>query len=216
MTSRDQFRQVQAACGLPLEQQDGIPGAQSDGAYGLVRAAALAEYRASRAIPEGSAITGSKGDFAVEIVGPDLWVKNVRSTCFGGDGDSMDSGATASGYSTKGHPLLKAVSLPMNYRGPSAATRAALEGSPIPMMPFGLHADGSENRDGCWVEVRFGNGASATVPCIDLGPNIARYPKNAIDCTIALARLANPLATANNFEAVVSYRIINGVKYLPT
>ncbi len=126
----------------------------------------------------------------------------------------MDSGETASGYSTKNHPFLKAVSLPMNYVGTSLATRKALSGSPIPMMPFGLHADGSENRDGAWVEVMFGNGERATVPCIDLGPNIDRYPKTAIDCTIALARLANPQATANNFEAVVSYRIIDGAKFL--
>ncbi len=203
---------IWAGAGYYTGEPDGIPGPKTSAAAESLFQAALDELHNS--IESANVLKGTKGDFKVEVIGNDLWVRNVRATCFGGSGDSMDSGETASGYSTKGHPDLQAVSLPMDYSGPSAATRNALSGSAIPMMPFGLTADGRQNLDGAWVQVFFANGKDATGPCIDLGPNIDRFPKNAIDLTIAMARLADPHATANNFEAVVTYRIINGARFL--
>jgi peptidoglycan hydrolase-like protein with peptidoglycan-binding domain len=198
--------------GLYTGALDGIPGPKTSEASQKLFQNALDELHANNTA--NSILTGTKGNFKVEVIQGDLWVRNVRATCFGGSGDDMDSGETASGFSTKGHPSLKAVSLPMNYNGPNSATKKALSGSPIPWMPFGLHSDGSENHDGAWVEIFFGNGAHEVVPTIDLGPNIDRFPNNGIDCTIALARVANPRATANNFEAIVSYRIIDGVRFI--
>lgn len=152
--------------------------------------------------------------WTVKADGADLVVENVRCTCFGGSGDSMDSGGTASGVSTKAHPDLKAVSLPMRYDGPSRATRKALGHSPIPMMPFGLKPSGVVNQNGVWVELTHAGNYIGHFPVIDLGPDISRFPKNGIDATLALAKMMDPDATANSFEAVVSYRIVGGAKYL--
>lgn len=202
------------AAGYYTGKVDGIPGPRSKAAFDQVCELALAEYHLTQDTVGNGTIKGSIGDFIVSVEGPDLVVRNVKCTCFGGSGDSMDSGETASGYSTKGHPDLMAVSLPMHYEGKHKPTREALYGSPIPALPFGLHANGTPDHDGAWVEIKFGNGKKFLVPCIDRGPDIRRFPKNAIDATLALAKQADPRATANNFEAIVDYRIVNGARFL--
>jgi len=204
MTALAARKAIQGILGV---EQDGDVGARTLGALDkLVR------------LDDGAAwppAAPSARHWTPEVVGDDLWVRNVKATCFGGSGDAMDSGDTASDVSTRKHPNIRAVSLPMRYAGPDHATRAALGGSPLPMMHLGLHPDGTENPDGAHVELFKLDGTSLGVfPCIDLGPNIARFPDNAIDLTLALARVLDPNATANNFEARVTYRLIHGAKHL--
>lgn len=137
--------------------------------------------------------------FMAEIEGEDIVVSGVRATCFGGSNDKMDSGETASGISTKLTGTM-GCALPRCYTGSSSAQKKALGGSPIPAkLPFGT-----------MVEVT-SDGETITVPFIDVGP--ARWTKNGLDLSIAAARKFNPKATANNFEAIINYRIIGGAKY---
>jgi 3D (Asp-Asp-Asp) domain-containing protein len=133
------------------------------------------------------------------VEGDDIVVENVRATCFGGSSDPQDNGDTASGISTKANPALAACALPMRYAGRNAKLRAALGGSPIPKMPWQTK-----------VAITYA-GITITVPVIDLGP--AKRTGNAIDLTIAAARRFNPKATARNFAARVSYRILGGAKF---
>lgn len=136
------------------------------------------------------------------VQGNDIVVENARATCFGGSNDPQDSGATASGISTKNNPSLQAVSLPMDYRGPHAPTRKVLQGSPIPIIPWRTMVEVRDRR----------TGKTIMVPVIDLGP--AKYTGNAIDLTVAAARQFDPRATATNFETRVDFRIIDGAKYI--
>jgi hypothetical protein len=53
---------------------------------------------------------------------------------------------------------------------------------------------------------------SIDVPVIDLGPG--KRTGNALDLTIAAARQFNPKASATNFEARGSYRILGAAKFL--
>lgn len=165
------------------------------------------------AIPRLRKITPARDGwkFDAYIDGDDIVMFGVRATCFGGANDPQDSGATASGVSTKANPNLESVSLPMDYRGQSRSTKNALWGSPIPLMPFGLERSGADNPNGCWVTVSRG-GKSFRWPCIDLGP--AHGTGNAIDLTIAAARKFAPQASATNFSAIVDVRIHGAAKYL--
>lgn len=205
---KEQLKLVQQDFGvLYTGRIDGIPGPKTDAAFKELCERADSEH-------QNRVIKGSKGNFEVLVAGKHLRVNNVRCTCFGGSDDSGDSGETASGYPTKGHPDLMAVALPMSYCGSDEATYEALCGSPIPLIPFGLYSNGEENREGAWVHITFSNGKTFLVPCIDFGPNINKYPDNAIDVTVALAKHQDPNATSNCFEDVVSYTIVNGAKFL--
>lgn len=141
--------------------------------------------------------------WTARIDGDDVLVENARMTCFGGSNDPQDSGETASGISTKRNPDLAACSLPMDGRmfaSLSKAEHGALDGSPIPRVPW---------RTLVRVTV---NGKSVDLPVIDLGPG--KRTGNALDLTIAAARLFNPAASATNFEARGSYRILGGAKFV--
>lgn len=141
--------------------------------------------------------------WTAHVDGNDILVIGVRGTCFGGANDPQDSGETASGISTKKNPGLKACSLPMDGRMFSRLSKAehrALDGSPIPKLPW--HTK---------VEI-MADGKHLIVPVIDLGP--AKRTGNAIDLTIAAARFFNSSASATNFEIQCSFRIIGGARYL--
>jgi hypothetical protein len=135
------------------------------------------------------------------IDGDDIVIIGARATCFGGAADPQDSGETASGISTKDNPALAACSLPMDgrqFKGLSRPEHAALDGSPIPRLPWKT-------------KVQITAGAKTiTVPVIDLGPG--KRTGNAIDLTIAAARQFYPKASATNFEARVDVRILGGAK----
>lgn len=165
----------------------------------------LAEFltRKPPAMHDTSNLTILRGDgswpWSAHIDGDDIVVLGVGATCFGGGNDPMDSGETASGISTKRNPRIVACALPMAYKGRDAATRKALGGSPIPMMPWFPQ-----------VVVTI-NGKSLQMQCIDLGPG--KRTGDAIDLTVAAARHFKPSATANNFQATCDYRILGAAKY---
>lgn len=154
-------------------------------------------------------ITCPGWSFSVIVLGDDLLVENTTATWFGGDSDPMDSGETACGYPTKGHPELLGCSLPMDYKGPCRATRKAVGGSPIPMLPFGLRPNGKERQGGTSVIVTR-DAVSITVPLIDIGP--ARWAKDGIDLTLA----AFLKLGGHRKQGVipVSYRILGAAKFL--
>ncbi len=127
---------------------------------------------------------------------------NARATCFGGSDDPQDDGQTASGISTK-NPAVFGVALPMDGRqfpGASHGTHVALDGSPIPKVPW---------RTLVRVEAM---GQKHEFMAIDLGP--AKRTGNALDLTIAAARMFDPRASATNFEMRCTYRIIGGAKFV--
>ena len=131
----------------------------------------------------------------VSIDGADILVTNARFTCFGGANDPQDSGATASGISTKAHPELLGCALPMRRDASKY-----LRGSPMPRLPWGI-------------SVVFSSGdKEVTTKLVDEGP--ALYTGNAGDLTIAAARMFHPKASATNFEERGTIRVLNGAKYL--
>ena len=141
--------------------------------------------------------------FKVRVDGNDLVVDDTTATWFGGDSDPLDNGETACGYPTKGHPLLLACSLPMVYNSRS------LRGSPLPMMPYGLFANGKPRPGGTNVLVTY-NGTTHTLPVIDLGP--AKSAGDGSDLTVAaFKKFGVPLKKG---VIKVSYRIPGGARYL--
>lgn len=151
--------------------------------------------------------------FKLLVDGADLVCRHVLATWFGNDNDPQDNGETACGYPTKGHPDLLGVALPCSGYGVPD-----LEGSPVPKLPFGLHADGSVNTEAPTVRVFCpATGIEQVAPQIDLGPGKqASSPgqPHGIDCTQALF-----VALGGNIDTGVlwvDYRIIGGAKYAGT
>lgn len=136
----------------------------------------------------------------------------VYATYWGGSHDDMDSGETASGYPTKGHPDLLGCAIPMRVNN-----MAALHGSPIPYMPFGIKANGGPNPKGAFVRAYCPRTElTIVVPVIDLGPGkgATRDPKrpHALDLTIA-AWKALGLEVGGNPEPI-QYRILGAAHYV--
>lgn len=184
-----------------------VLGVTADGKWGPQSQAALdhliAESRINPAPVVGKTLGDGTWPWTARIDGDDVVVDSCRMTCFGGSDDPQDSGDTASGVSTKRNPDLAACSLPMDGRafpGLSRAEHAALDGSPIPRVPFKTI-----------VEVTVG-GIIQRLPAIDLGPG--KRTKNALDLTIAAARIFDSRASARNFETYGSYRVIGAAKYV--
>jgi hypothetical protein len=165
-------------------------------------------------------LTELRGDgtwpFSIFIDGDDLIVKDTLITSFGGIGggqifDPDDSGRTASGRNTKNEEI-SGVALPLDTRGRTvdAGTHKALDGSPIPWLPWGI-----------LVEVKIGDFVY-TPPdgLVDIGP-AKRVQKpgrpKALDLTVWAARhfapTMSPKDIARRFERRGSYRIIGGAKY---
>ena len=142
----------------------------------------------------------------VRVDGPDLMVSNARVTCFGGSKDPQDNGETASGLSTKLFPWLPAMSLPMDALKLrcSKAVHQALDGSPIPLMSWGTLGV-IETVAGQPVE-RF------TLPLIDRGPDLTTG--NALDLTVAAARLYKSNASATSFELInCTIRLLGAARF---
>jgi hypothetical protein len=149
--------------------------------------------------------------FPVVRDGDDLLVPRAAATWFGGDSDPGDNGQTASGVPTRGHPALLGCALPLAGYG-----LASLRGTPLPMMAFGLHHDGSPNPDGAWVEVSLLStlnpqlSTALTLPVIDLGPSLRT--RHGIDLTVAAFKhFAGNLSQG---VITVSYRLKRGALYL--
>ncbi len=179
------WTQIQECLGITA---DGIPGIQTAQAV-------------LKALGKNALVGGDGWNFTAEIDGEDIVVRGVRATCFGGDSDPEDNGETASGVRTKGNPDLLGCALPRRYTGGNAALQAALGDSPIPGgIPFFIPVQVSAN------------GRTIEVPFIDLGP--AKRTGNAIDLTVAAAKLLDSEATATSFEATVDYRILGAAKHV--
>jgi hypothetical protein len=113
-------------------------------------------------------------DFAVNIEGDDLVVRNVVCTWFGGPNDPQDSGETASGVNTKENPNILGCSLPMD-----GFHHSTTDGSPLPRLPWNT-----------FVKVRnLANSREISVPLIDLGPSLFAPSGAAIDLTESAFRL---------------------------
>lgn len=171
----------------------------ADGEWGPVSQAALDSAIASGTIPAGDSKGELTGDrtwpWSARIDGDDIVVTNARATCFGGSDDPQDDGETASGISTKDNPDLAAVSLPMDFGDKVPNTK----GSPIPKVPWRTPVRVSAM------------GQVHEFPVIDIGP--AKRTGNALDLTLAAARLFDPRASAKNFEMRCEYRILGGARF---
>lgn len=155
-------------------------------------------------------------DFVAYIDGEDIVVDDTIITAFGGVGGGMifdpdDSGPTASGVNTKSH-VIQGVALPLNVKNRSVnhATHAALDGSPIPWIPWFTPVE--VTIDGLTFTPRHG--------LVDLGPNkrVSQPGKpKALDLTVMAAAYWVPdwdlKDIAKNFERRGSYRILGGARY---
>lgn len=151
--------------------------------------------------------------WTARIDGEDIVVDGAKTTAFGGDDDPQDSGETASGVRTKGNPGLEGCSLPMRYSGQNEKVRAALGGSPIPRMPFGLLRSGAPNPNGIKVRVTDPvSNVTIEVPVIDVGP--AKRTGHPLDLTVAAARKFQPSASARNFSMKLNFRILKGARFV--
>lgn len=128
--------------------------------------------------------------------GEDIVIEPGIVTAFGGASDTMDSGETASGVSTKDNPSYIGCALPMRRD-----SSPALRGSPIPKLPWKTPVIFTDD-----------NGVSVNTTLIDEGP--AKWTKHVGDLTVSAAQLFDKHATANNFERRLSIRIIGGAKYV--
>ena len=153
-------------------------------------------------------------DLRVTVSGEDLLITRfdgspVRVTCFGGDDDPMDDGATASTFNTRtpsSHLQSPGVALPMNglrFASQSKAFHDALDFSPVPRLPWLWPVEITEATP---------NGRTHTFSVIDLGP--AKWTGNGGDLTPAAARLFHADATARNFAMSAILRIPNGRQFL--
>ena len=146
-----------------------------------------------------------------QIDGPDLVVRNVTATCFGGTHDDGDDGRTESGVMNDGrYPLLMGVALPIR------STETSTKDSPLafkgPHIPW-------FNEVRVWRET---DGEDLAISCllIDNGPDFANYPNHAIDLNpnVVLKHFAptfDPRKVANEWgESGISYRIVDGAKYV--
>jgi hypothetical protein len=201
---------------LRIKAIQGILGVDQDGIPGPVTEKAWQELKRSR-------VPVVVWPFTAKVVGNDLIVENVAITCFGGWGngnisDPNDSGATASGISTK-YREVEGVALPMDGRmfsRLSSAEHKALDGSPIPRLvnERGLtawHTPVEITIDGYTYTPKDG--------VIDLGPGRQATrkgePPNACDLTPIAASHWSSLSLrklATQFYKIGSYRIIGGAK----
>lgn len=166
------------------KEWDGIWGKRSQAAFNEV------------IHPEGLVGDGTWDFIKARVVGKDILIEPGIVTAFGGANDTMDSGETASGISTKDNPSLIGCALPMRRDA-----SPALKGSPIPKLPWKT-------------SVIFSNsfGVSVNTKLVDEGP--AKWTKHIGDLTEAAAKLFDQNATANSFTERLSIRIVDGAKHV--
>jgi hypothetical protein len=138
-------------------------------------------------------------EFTAVVDGADLVVRDVTATWFGGDQDPMDSGMTASGVVTRGHPDLMGCALPQSGRHCEAT-----EGSPLPRLPW--HT--------CVQVYNRATHAVVKVELIDVGPAKPPRAHAAIDLTQAAFRALG--GTTGQGVMAVDYRVFGGARYLPS
>jgi hypothetical protein len=131
------------------------------------------------------------------LEGDDIFIEGAIVTAFGGASDSMDSGETASGLSTKDNPSYVGCALPMRRD-----SNVQLRGSPIPKVPWKTPVIFTDPKTKISVETKL----------IDEGP--AKWTKHGGDMTVAAAKVFDPHATANSFTKTLDIRIIGGANYV--
>ena len=171
----------------------GIIGTEPDGIWGPKSQAAL-EYIIH---PDGITGDGTWPWIKAVVDGDDILIAPGLVTAFGGAHDTMDSGETASGISTKDNPSYIGCALPMRRD-----SSAALRGSPIPKLPWKTPVIFTDQE----------NGISVNTKLIDEGP--AKWTHHIGDLTEAAAKMFDKNATSNNFSRTLSIRIVGGAKYL--
>lgn len=146
--------------------------------------------------------------WVVKVDGDDLVVRCVKVTAFGGGHDTGDDGRTESGLMNDGRdPHLLGCALPI--RSTEAATRVsplAFKGPHIPWQTNVRFWEGDDEQDG------------VDTVLIDNGPDEVKYPTHAGDLTVYAASLFAPHIpiheVANRFAMTLSYRIIDGAKWV--
>lgn len=134
----------------------------------------------------------------IEVSGNDIIVSGGIMTWFGGDSDPEDDGQTASGFSTKANLKSKGCALPKDIGKQFKPTY----GSGIPNVPYLILVEITRS-DNPNVKI--------TVPVIDIGPNVSKYPTHYLDVTPeAFKDLGGEI---NGNPISVTYRIIDGAKY---
>jgi hypothetical protein len=177
-----------------LKQIQEILGVDADGIFGPKSQAALDAL----VHPKTGGVTGD-GTWPwiqAKVDGNDIVIESGVVTAFGGASDTMDSGETASGLSTKDNPSFIGCALPMRRDG-----NKELRGSPIPKLPWKTTVIFSAP-----------DGTQVSTKLIDEGP--AKWTKHIGDLTEAAAKLFDPTANANNFEKTLGIRIVGGAQYL--
>jgi hypothetical protein len=173
-----------------------IIGTEADGKWGVKSALALEAI--VHPVPAGKVVgDGTWPWIQARVDGDDIVIDPGIVTAFGGAHDTMDSGETASGISTKDNPSYIGCALPMRRDASSA-----LRGSPIPKIPWKTEVIFTEPKTGISVNTKL----------IDEGP--AKWTKHIGDLTEAAAKLLNPHATANNFTQTLGIRIVGGARFL--
>ena len=163
--------------------------------------------------PTGTILSKPGIPWVVKVDGDDLLVEDIRATCFGGAFDDGDNGETESGVDNSGIP--KADAKPMGVALPIRSTEASTKKSPLafsgPHIPW-------KSTVNVW---RKADGEGTAVKCIliDNGPDVSRFPANALDLNpnVALHFSPNfdPKKVANHWsETGFSYRIVGGAKYV--
>lgn len=170
----------------------GLLGVTQDGVFGPKSRAAL-----DALISESNNSDSDWSWIKVRVDGADLVIEPGIVTAFGGAHDTMDSGQTASGLSTKDNPSFLGCALPMRRD-----TSPQLRGSPIPKLPWKTTV--------LFIDPATGNKVATKL--IDEGP--AKWTKHIGDLTEAAAKLFDQDADANNFEKVLSIRILDGARFL--
>lgn len=180
-----------------IEQIQSILGVVVDGIWGP-RSQAAFDLELMKALPIGN----PKGDgswpwIKASIQGEDLVIAPGIVTAFGGASDAMDSGETASGFSTRDNPSFLGCALPMRRD-----KNVQLRGSPIPKLPWRTTVIFTDPDTGKEVETKL----------IDEGP--AKWTKHTGDLSVAAARVFDPRATANSFSKRLGIRIVGGAKFV--
>ena len=147
--------------------------------------------------------------FEVMVDGDDLVMNNVTATCWGTD-DPDDSGVAASGINTqKFGPLYPMCALPM-------AIGKVCVGSPLPDIRPNRHWGNHVTNIAEFLEVQVesvsGNEGTTTF-CVDIGPSKNTKDPRAIDLSVKAIRNLGYNGVANDFQAKVNVRIINGNKH---
>lgn len=149
--------------------------------------------------------------FKVEFQNGDVVVRNVIITSFGGGHDSGDDGQTESEVLNDGSdPKLLGCALPI--RSTENATRMSpLADAQKAHIPWGTIVRFWKGND------EFDPENSIETVLIDNGPDVSKYPTHAGDLTVMAANFFAPQIPipkiANEFEAILSYRVIGGAAY---